>query len=384
MMSKKRTINEYFVAPSSKKPRHSEPARVENGPPTLTTDSQICNNDKTTSPLTATHHISVCYSTHASYPFPIPHLPDSLQAEISGPPARVARVISDQPDLDLLYFEPYISRKSSRRLFEFLRSELPFYRVEYDIARGGIKTHIHTPRWTTVFGLDETACFKTCPPAASDLTLDQQPSSGTVVDAHTGKPIPVGCAAVHEAPSPGRQAGYKAIPRPIPHCLEVLRKSTEAATGCQFNFCLVNYYASGADSISFHSDDERFLGALPAIASFSLGARRDFLMKHKPLLRSESGGTNTGDASNAQLKLPLGTGDMVLMRGRTQANWLHSVPKRTGKNEWDGGRINITFRRALVKGGTENYYQYNVGNGPVYKWNAAAETMKPWVQAPKQ
>jgi alkylated DNA repair dioxygenase AlkB len=25
-----------------------------------------------------------------------------------------------------------------------------------------------------------------------------------------------------------------------------------------YNFCLVNYYASGDDSIAFHSDDERF------------------------------------------------------------------------------------------------------------------------------
>jgi alkylated DNA repair dioxygenase AlkB len=144
----------------------------------------------------------------------------------------------------------------------------------------------------------------------------------------------------------------------------------------------VNYYASGADSISFHSDDERFLGPLPAIASFSLGARRDFLMKHKPP-KSGPAETNSNGTSKGPLKLPLASGDMVLMRGTTQANWLHSVPKRSGRNEWDGGRINITFRRALVRGGTENYYQYNVGTGPVYKWDAAGQEMKPWIHAPK-
>lgn len=105
-------------------------------------------------------------------------------------------------------------------------------------------------------------------------------------------------------------------------------------------------------------------------------------MKHKPP-KSEPGEANHDDtsAANGALKLPLGSGEMVLMRGRTQANWLHSIPKRSGKNEWDGGRINITFRRALVRGGTENYYQYNVGSGPVYKWNAASQEMKPWTQA---
>ena len=78
------------------------------------------------------------------------------------------------------------------------------------------------------------------------------------------------------------------------------------------------------------------------------------------------------------LKLPLGSGDMILMRGTTQANWLHSIPKRSGKNEADGGRINITFRRAMVKGGTDNYYRYNVGNGPVYTWDEANQEMRPW------
>lgn len=163
-------------------------------------------------------------------------------------------------------------------------------------------------------------------------------------------------------------------PRPIPQCLDMLRKSTEAATNCKFNFCLVNYYASGADSISPHSDDERFLGPEPAIASFSLGARRDFVMKHKPL----PSGADASIKEPKGLKLPLGSGDMVLMRGKTQSNWLHSIPKRTGKNQYDGGRINITFRKAMNKGGTENYYNYNAGKGPVYRWDKTSRQMVLW------
>jgi alkylated DNA repair dioxygenase AlkB len=170
---------------------------------------------------------------------------------------------------------------------------------------------------------------------------------------------------------------YKYPPRPIPRCLDDLRLSTEAATGCKFNFCLVNYYASGADSISYHSDDERFLGPLPAIASFSLGAKRDFLMKHKPIAPDDN---KPPPPETTSIKLPLSSGDMILMRGTTQANWLHSIPKRSGKNKNDGGRINITFRRALVKGGTENYYNYNVGIGPVYKWDDRSGEMRLWSQ----
>jgi len=164
-------------------------------------------------------------------------------------------------------------------------------------------------------------------------------------------------------------------PRPLPKCLDALRRSTEAATGCKFNFCLVNYYASGADSIAYHSDDERFLGPLPAIASFSLGATRDFLMKHKPIPPRD---TAPPLPETKPIKFAFASGDMILMRGQTQANWLHSIPKRTGKNTDDGGRINITFRRAMVKGGTENYYNYNVGKGPVYKWNESRREMQLW------
>jgi len=164
-------------------------------------------------------------------------------------------------------------------------------------------------------------------------------------------------------------------PRPIPKCLDDLRLVTEAATGCKFNFCLVNYYASGSDSISYHSDDERFLGDLPAIASFSLGARRDFLMKHKLIPPND----NTAPLLETKtIKLPLASGDMILMKGRTQADWLHSIPRRTGKNTEDGGRLNITFRKAMIRGGTENYYNYNVGTGPVYKWDDTSREMKLW------
>ncbi|KAH0145153.1 hypothetical protein KCU82_g14914, partial [Aureobasidium melanogenum] len=44
------------------------------------------------------------------------------------------------------------------------------------------------------------------------------------------------------------------------------------------------------------------------------------------------------------------------------------------------GRINITFRRAMVAGGTENYYRYNVGDGDVMKWDEKTKKMVVWGQ----
>jgi 2OG-Fe(II) oxygenase superfamily len=108
-------------------------------------------------------------------------------------------------------------------------------------------------------------------------------------------------------------------------------------------------------------------------------------MKHKPLDASRDDSLLGSKDSSKQpppptettpIKLPLGSGDMILIRGVTQANWLHGIPKRSGKHKDDGGRINITFRKALVRAGTENYYNYNVGTGPVYKWDEQVGEMR--------
>lgn len=106
-------------------------------------------------------------------------------------------------------------------------------------------------------------------------------------------------------------------------------------------------------------------------------------MKHKPTPipttnddddNNNKKKNNNPSSSNAKpIKLPLKSGDMILMRGPTQSNWLHSIPKRSDGGQ---GRINITFRKALVKAGTENYYRYNVGNGPPWRWDDQRAVMR--------
>lgn len=114
-------------------------------------------------------------------------------------------------------------------------------------------------------------------------------------------------------------------------------------------------------------------------------------MKHKPQVANPSSSPqhttkpsisdNKDNGNNKPIKLPLASGDMILMRGPTQANWLHSIPKRSnGGKGGDGveGRINITFRKAMVRGGTENYYRYNVGEGGVWRWDEGGREMRAW------
>lgn len=304
---------------------------------------------------------SVSRSSHPAYPFSIPHLPPDVSAELELLVTAEGKTVNDQPHLDLLYFQPFIPRPTSSEYFKFLRAQLPFYRVVYSITRFGKETVINTPRYTTVFGVDDTSTF-----TAANTLISAASTSNTANP--NSQPIP--------------PSKYKCTPRPIPQCLDLLRHVTSAATNTTYNFCLVNYYATGTDSITYHSDDERFLGPDPAIASFSLGAPRDFLMKHKPAPNPSDGLPNQAPGDTKPMKMPLSSGDMILMRGPTQANWLHSIPKRTANGGGtEGGRINITFRRARVVGGTENYYKYNVGDGPVYRWDEKRREMALWSAA---
>ncbi|KAJ5640161.1 uncharacterized protein N7484_008023 [Penicillium longicatenatum] len=415
----KRTLESFFKPispPSTEK-------RIKLDPSTGEWQSQ---EPDTKSTGTRTDESNVQPSNHPTYPIPIPRLPSHIDVGIQhGTPARQARSITNQPHLDLLHFQPFLARQTANELFKFLRRELPFYRVQYSIKRGGIETSINTPRFTTVFGVDDTARFvrSSLEDSTQDQTAEPEVSLAhnelTLINTETKAPI-----------SPTK---YQYKPRPIPPCLNILRKQVEAATGSTYNFCLVNYYASGEDSISFHSDDERFLGDQPNIASLSLGGEREFVMKHKPppptgscgstsvgmnddprsktvadnstttstapTQRSPFQGSGTTDfqhgvaqpqpqrqmqlqagtksPASQQIKMPLASGDMVVMRGDTQANWLHSIPKKRGRaGDAVRGRINITFRKAVIPAGTNNYYHYNVGSGPVHRWDEGRGVME--------
>jgi alkylated DNA repair dioxygenase AlkB len=326
----KRTLESFFI-PISKKAKNDTSETIQN----------TATEKPATRRLTETSPVNVSpASTHPSYPWRLPYLPPDISETLSQFVTAQGKPITDQPHLDLLYFQPLIPSSTAHDLFKFLRSQLFFYRVSYPIKRFGVETVINTPRYTTVFGVDDTSVWR-------DGILFEKVSPE----------------------KPALKTKYRCQPRPIPECLDLLKRVTEAATNTSYNICLVNYYATGNDSISYHSDDEHFLEEYPAIASFSLGAQRDFLMKHKTAKDSKNAypGTST-------LKLSLSSGDMILMRGLTQPNWLHSIPKRKGADA-DKGRINVTLRKAMIPAGTENYYRYNVGSGGVYRWDESKKEM---------
>jgi alkylated DNA repair dioxygenase AlkB len=114
----------------------------------------------------------------------------------------------------------------------------------------------------------------------------------------------------------------KAVPW-TPILLEIKQK-IEAVRG-YYNYCLLNRYRSGLDSVGMHADDEPGVGDV--IGSLSLGATRGFRIRHNKTRETRT--------------FRLASGTLVVMAGTMQRFWKHEVPKTTKDV---GERINLTFR----------------------------------------
>lgn len=110
-----------------------------------------------------------------------------------------------------------------------------------------------------------------------------------------------------------------------------IKKIIESITSFKFNSVLANLYRDGNDSMGLHSDDEKELGKNPVIASLSLGESRDIYFKHKK--------------NKSSLVISQTSGQLLVMRGRTQEYWKHEI-KKTKK--FKKPRINLTFRNIII------------------------------------
>ena len=117
--------------------------------------------------------------------------------------------------------------------------------------------------------------------------------------------------------------------------LLTIKKAIEAVSEIAFNSVLLNLYQSGDDSVSWHGDDEKALGRHPVIGSVSLGATREFQMKHKTKVNEKQRPIKPASP------IMLTHGSYLLMQGPTQHHWLHQIPK---SKQPMGPRINLTFR----------------------------------------
>jgi alkylated DNA repair dioxygenase AlkB len=117
---------------------------------------------------------------------------------------------------------------------------------------------------------------------------------------------------------------------PLPEQLAALVRPLDQRYGVAFDSCLVNLYRDGSDAVAWHGDTVRKRMRDPLVATVSLGARRAFLLK------PAAGGPVTR-------RYRPGEGDLLVMGGACQHDWLHTVPREASAS---GARMSVTLRHS--------------------------------------
>ncbi len=117
--------------------------------------------------------------------------------------------------------------------------------------------------------------------------------------------------------------GASGPPHPV---LDEVHAALDRRYDARFASPFLNYYRDGHDSVAFHRDRELRHEGRCLIAILTLGALRPFL------LRPFGGGPSTD--------VRPGSGDLLVMRGRTHCDWEHGVPKVAAC----GPRISVSLR----------------------------------------
>ncbi len=121
--------------------------------------------------------------------------------------------------------------------------------------------------------------------------------------------------------------------------LEILRDMAAALSdhfGVRYRSLWVNLYRDQHDSTAWHGDNIGRVQAESIVPVLTLGASRRFLIRP-----THGGPTSTFRPAS---------GDLIVMGGRAQRDWLHSVPKESTPS---GPRISINFapeRHAVLRG----------------------------------
>lgn len=114
---------------------------------------------------------------------------------------------------------------------------------------------------------------------------------------------------------------------PVP--VERIRAAVSARYGVAFDSVLINLYRDGRDGVAWHGDHVRHRLDRAVVVTVGLGERRRFLLR-------------PGTSGPAAVRLTSGEGDLVVMGGRCQHDWQHTVPKAARA----GARMSITMRHS--------------------------------------
>lgn len=115
----------------------------------------------------------------------------------------------------------------------------------------------------------------------------------------------------------------------LPEPLAEIRTAVSDRYHAGFDSVLVNLYRDGRDSVAWHGDTVRKHLDQAIVVTVGLGERRRFLLRR-------------GTSGPATHRLESGHGDLIVMGGRCQHEWQHTVPKAARA----GARMSITLRHS--------------------------------------
>lgn len=129
-------------------------------------------------------------------------------------------------------------------------------------------------------------------------------------------------------------AGWGADELPaLPPRLAEVRAAVGARYRVEFDSVLVNLYRDGRDGVAWHGDTVRKRMPEAVVVTVGLGERRRFLLRR-------------GTSGPPSHRLESGEGDLIVMGGRCQHDWQHTVPKAAKA----GARMSVTMRHSARLG----------------------------------
>jgi hypothetical protein len=137
----------------------------------------------------------------------------------------------------------------------------------------------------------------------------------------------------------------------LPERLAEIRSAVSDRYRVDFDSVLVNLYRDGRDGVAWHGDTVRKTLPEAVVVTVGLGERRRFLLR-------------PGTTGPPTVRLETGHGDLVVMGGRTQHEWQHTVPKDTKA----GARMSRTPAGTIAAGAGVRKYSAR-HQGPMWdKW----------------
>jgi alkylated DNA repair dioxygenase AlkB len=146
---------------------------------------------------------------------------------------------------------------------------------------------------------------------------------------------------------------------PYPHpALTEAHRAIQHQYRVTFDGVGLAYYRDGKDSVAFHRDTDLRFCENTVIAILTLGARRPWLMQPRGNPdRFRDGGDGGGGGGRKIVDLAPAGGDLIVLGGRCQENWLHAVPKVPGP--LPAGRISAQWRWTSRTGRPEQQPSYS-------------------------